>query len=564
MPATFTLNSLPVADLQSPNDANGRLAKMVYTAGSGWTSPRMQVTWTFTDADVGQVQGKYELEIRRSSTPTASGGAASGTTLVSGEVSGAATTATPAPSTDYVEGNYYFVRLRVWDGLEWSSWDGWYECRVRWGLTTHAKDMNALLGATPTGWSVASLSTTEPANTDIVLEYNSTSDGTTGLGAWKSDLGLVLKQNWVHYRAWLFGWGSSPANRPSLDDIKVQVSGLTIEPDFWLPSPIAGEGGSIEAGKFVFGTQSLRMDGDGTEQIIRQQIRVEAQTDYILQARIESELNSGASVRLSDTATGAPLPDAPGTGLMETPPLTASDPYTLRTPAAYWYSGSRTTVWVQCRINGAGGTSAFFDAIKVEKGRVASSWTPTWVGSLPAYSGSSSVVDGGGVQVDASQGGKFRLRTTGGNIVDLGAAGLELDGVPIGGVPSGVIVMWSGQTSTIPTGWLLCDGTSGTPDLRDRFIIGADSSNEGTSGGTVSASAALADHADHKHDLPIRVSGTTILFWNDAGGASSAPSSNTTVTAGGGVSARSKSQSADTAATHDVQKFYRLAYIMKS
>jgi hypothetical protein len=40
-------------------------------------------------------------------------------------------------------------------------------------------------------------------------------------------------------------------------------------------------------------------------------------------------------------------------------------------------------------------------------------------------------------------------------------------------IPSGVIVMWSGTIATIPTGWLLCDGTSGTPNLVDRFIVGA-------------------------------------------------------------------------------------------
>lgn len=40
-------------------------------------------------------------------------------------------------------------------------------------------------------------------------------------------------------------------------------------------------------------------------------------------------------------------------------------------------------------------------------------------------------------------------------------------------VPTGAILLWSGSTGSIPSGWLLCDGTNGTPDLRDRFIIGA-------------------------------------------------------------------------------------------
>jgi 23S rRNA maturation mini-RNase III len=42
-------------------------------------------------------------------------------------------------------------------------------------------------------------------------------------------------------------------------------------------------------------------------------------------------------------------------------------------------------------------------------------------------------------------------------------------------VPSGVIVMWSGTITNIPTGWALCNGSNGTPDLRSKFIVGATS-----------------------------------------------------------------------------------------
>lgn len=42
-------------------------------------------------------------------------------------------------------------------------------------------------------------------------------------------------------------------------------------------------------------------------------------------------------------------------------------------------------------------------------------------------------------------------------------------------LPAGVILAWSGSIATIPSGWFLCDGTNGTPDLRDRFIVGAGS-----------------------------------------------------------------------------------------
>ena len=37
----------------------------------------------------------------------------------------------------------------------------------------------------------------------------------------------------------------------------------------------------------------------------------------------------------------------------------------------------------------------------------------------------------------------------------------------------GVIVLWSGAIAEVPPGWGLCDGSQGTPDLRDRFVVGA-------------------------------------------------------------------------------------------
>jgi hypothetical protein len=38
---------------------------------------------------------------------------------------------------------------------------------------------------------------------------------------------------------------------------------------------------------------------------------------------------------------------------------------------------------------------------------------------------------------------------------------------------TGMIIIWSGALGTIPSGWVLCDGNNGSPDLRDRFIVGA-------------------------------------------------------------------------------------------
>ena len=61
-------------------------------------------------------------------------------------------------------------------------------------------------------------------------------------------------------------------------------------------------------------------------------------------------------------------------------------------------------------------------------------------------------------------------------------------------VPTGAILMWSGSIATIPTGWLICDGTNGTPDLRSRFVVGAGSTYAVNATGG-SANATLVSHS---------------------------------------------------------------------
>ena len=77
-------------------------------------------------------------------------------------------------------------------------------------------------------------------------------------------------------------------------------------------------------------------------------------------------------------------------------------------------------------------------------------------------------------------------------------------------VPSGVIVMWSGSVATIPSGWYICDGTNGTPDLTGRFVVHADADSGGTyapgdTGGSDDVTLTEAQMPAHTHT----VSGTT-------------------------------------------------------
>ena len=75
---------------------------------------------------------------------------------------------------------------------------------------------------------------------------------------------------------------------------------------------------------------------------------------------------------------------------------------------------------------------------------------------------------------------------------------------------TGMIVLWSGSSASIPSGWALCDGTNGTPDLRNRFIVGAGSSYAvGATGGATSASTDY--QGNHYHpSVAISVGGTAL------------------------------------------------------
>ncbi|MEZ2226422.1 MAG: hypothetical protein ACBR50_09165 [Microcoleus sp.] len=69
-----------------------------------------------------------------------------------------------------------------------------------------------------------------------------------------------------------------------------------------------------------------------------------------------------------------------------------------------------------------------------------------------------------------------------------------------GALVRGMIVMWSGQVAQIPTGWALCNGQNGTPDLRDRFIVGAGNSYAvGATGGSNNVTLTIQQMPAHSH-----------------------------------------------------------------
>lgn len=134
--------------------------------------------------------------------------------------------------------------------------------------------------------------------------------------------------------------------------------------------------------------------------------------------------------------------------------------------------------------------------------------------------------------------------------------------------PSGMISLWSGSIASIPSGWYLCDGNNSTPNLRNRFVVGAGSSYAvGDTGGedthTLTESE-MPSHTHiqnaHKHAIGYSFANGTVVSEvrsGDTSGASpdSSMMENTTATnqnTGGG------------AAHENRPPYYALAYMMKS
>ena len=136
------------------------------------------------------------------------------------------------------------------------------------------------------------------------------------------------------------------------------------------------------------------------------------------------------------------------------------------------------------------------------------------------------------------------------------------------GIPTGGIILWSGSVGAIPSGWALCNGTNGTPDLRSRFVVGAGSAyNVAATGGSADSVVVAHSHSitdpGHTHQYNKWISDNAI----------DGPDSVTrysgdihleiqpTVSATTGISVNSSGQSGVNA---NLPPYYALAYIMKT
>ncbi len=134
-------------------------------------------------------------------------------------------------------------------------------------------------------------------------------------------------------------------------------------------------------------------------------------------------------------------------------------------------------------------------------------------------------------------------------------------------VPSGMIAMWSGSVATIPSGWYLCNGSNGTPDLRDRFVVGAGSTYAvDATGGSANAIVVSHTHTATVTDPGHNHSVQTLALQTSAAGAEvTTQFSGTNLTGSNTTGITVTNATAGTSGTNaNLPPYYALCYIMKT
>jgi len=135
-------------------------------------------------------------------------------------------------------------------------------------------------------------------------------------------------------------------------------------------------------------------------------------------------------------------------------------------------------------------------------------------------------------------------------------------------VPRGGIIMWYGAIVNIPTGWAICDGTNGTPDLRNRFVVGAGSTySVAATGGSANAIVVSHNHSitdsGHAHNVSsnaVRISINDVssgVLWGGEGGSGNKGYAEVSQT---GISVNTTGSAGTNA---NLPPYYALAYIMR-
>ena len=151
---------------------------------------------------------------------------------------------------------------------------------------------------------------------------------------------------------------------------------------------------------------------------------------------------------------------------------------------------------------------------------------------------------------------------------------------------SGMIILWSGNTGNIPTGFVLCDGNNGTPNLTDKFVVGAGAAySPGAEGGSSSVTLSTANLPSHNHSFSATTSNVNLSHnhsyqsanhpgsgpeQNQSGGPEDRTSFNVNKTTGNALGNHNHTVSGTTgsigsgSSVENRPPYYALCYIMKT
>ena len=132
------------------------------------------------------------------------------------------------------------------------------------------------------------------------------------------------------------------------------------------------------------------------------------------------------------------------------------------------------------------------------------------------------------------------------------------------GVPSGAIIMWSGTVANIPGGYYFCDGTNGTPDLRDKMVIGAKQDSGGVAKtnvtGSLTKEGGEATVTLSTNEMPNHTHGITLSQNSNGGTSGYAVNSQALVSA----ATETSSATGGGAAHNNMPPYYALCFIQKA
>ena len=79
--------------------------------------------------------------------------------------------------------------------------------------------------------------------------------------------------------------------------------------------------------------------------------------------------------------------------------------------------------------------------------------------------------------------------------------------VYVSNLPIGAIILWNGTPDGVPDNWAICDGNNDTPNLTDKFILGA-GGDFSSSGGNSEISLDVSQLPSHYHSINLNTNST--------------------------------------------------------